>query len=181
MQVQVNRKRHFPASNGEGRLTLLACSNPPPCHAKCSLGPFCAQLVELDVVECIPRATVTQTQDAIAGLGQDMGSADCECGLRLRHGWSARRQQRGSWCRGRTGLRGRGVEAASERIPQRLRETDQLVVSVRGRSHQTEVTVFVVSMMSGCEQLQTGNVLAKPPKSSFSCYKIIQVVISCNF
>ena len=60
-KVQVNRKKRLLDGEGEAKLTMLACSKPPPGHAKWSLRLLGAQLVELEIVEGISRETVRQT------------------------------------------------------------------------------------------------------------------------
>ena len=60
-KVQVNRKKRLLDGEGEAKLTMLACSEPPPGHAKWSLRLLGARLVELEVVEGISRETVRQT------------------------------------------------------------------------------------------------------------------------
>ncbi len=60
-KVQLNRKKRLLDGEGEAKLTMLACSEPPPGHARWSLKLLGAHLVELDIVEGISRETVRQT------------------------------------------------------------------------------------------------------------------------
>ena len=60
-KVQVNRKKRLLDGEGEAKLTMLACSEPPPGHARWSLRLLGAHLVELEIVEGISRETVRQT------------------------------------------------------------------------------------------------------------------------
>ncbi len=60
-KVQVNRKKRLLDGEGEAKLTMLACSKPPPGHARWSLKLLGEQLVELEIVDSISRETVRQT------------------------------------------------------------------------------------------------------------------------
>lgn len=60
-RVQANRKKRVLDGGGEGRLTMLACSDPPPGHARWTLKLLGERLVELEAVESISRETVRQT------------------------------------------------------------------------------------------------------------------------
>lgn len=57
-KVQVNRKKRLLDGEGEAKLTMLACSEPPEGHAKWSLRLLGAKLVELEIVETISKDTV---------------------------------------------------------------------------------------------------------------------------
>lgn len=60
-KVQVNRKKRLLDGEGVAKLTMLACSKPPPGHARWSLKLLGERLVELEIVDSISRETVRQT------------------------------------------------------------------------------------------------------------------------
>ena len=60
-RVQLNRKPRLPAGEGEARLTMPACSEPPEGHAQWTLRLLCEKLVELKVVDTISTETVRRT------------------------------------------------------------------------------------------------------------------------
>ena len=60
-KVQVNRKKRLLDGEGEAKLVMLACSEPPEGHARWSLRLLGDRLVELEVVESISTEAVRQT------------------------------------------------------------------------------------------------------------------------
>ena len=60
-KVQANRKKRLLDGEGEAKLTMLACSEPPPGHARWNLRLLGDRLVELEVVDGISRETVRRT------------------------------------------------------------------------------------------------------------------------
>ncbi len=57
-KVQVNRRKRLPGGGDEAKLTMPACSKPPPGHARWNLRLLGDRLVELEVVDSISRETV---------------------------------------------------------------------------------------------------------------------------
>ena len=57
-RVQVNRKPRLPGGDGEARLTMPACTEPPEGHARWSLRLLGERLAELEVVDGISAETV---------------------------------------------------------------------------------------------------------------------------
>lgn len=60
-KVQANRKKRLLDGAGEAKLTMLACSEPPPGQARWTLRLLGERLVELEVVESISTETVRRT------------------------------------------------------------------------------------------------------------------------
>ena len=60
-RVQLNRKKRALDGEGEARLTMLACSEPPEGQARWTLRLLCEKLVELEVVDSISTETVRRT------------------------------------------------------------------------------------------------------------------------
>ena len=63
-KAQANRKKRLPDGEGEAKLAMLAmlaCSEPPPGHARWNLRLLGDRLVELEVVDGISRETVRRT------------------------------------------------------------------------------------------------------------------------
>ena len=60
-KVQANRKPRLLDGGGEAKLTMLACSEPPPGQARWTLRLLGERLVELEVVESISTETVRRT------------------------------------------------------------------------------------------------------------------------
>ena len=58
---QLNRKPRLLDGEGEAKLTMLACSEPPPGQARWTLRLLGDRLVELEVVESISDETVRRT------------------------------------------------------------------------------------------------------------------------
>ena len=60
-KAQANRKKRLLDGEGEAKLVMLACSEPPPGHARWNLRLLGERLVELEVVDGISRETVRRT------------------------------------------------------------------------------------------------------------------------
>lgn len=60
-KAQANRKKRLLDGEGEAKLAMLACSEPPPGHARWNLRLLGDRLVELEVVDGISRETVRRT------------------------------------------------------------------------------------------------------------------------
>ena len=91
-RVQADRKKRVPEGGGEAKLTVPACPDPPPGHARRTLKPPGGRLVELEAVGSVSRETVRQTLKKRSGtMAREVPvhPAEGERGLRARHGGRA--------------------------------------------------------------------------------------------
>jgi len=88
-RVQASRKARPLDGEGEARLTMLACSEPPEGQARWTLRPLADGLVAMEVVETISKSTVRKVpkkrHQALAGP-VPVHSAPGKRWFRPRHG-----------------------------------------------------------------------------------------------